>query len=223
MWVSLDYHIHSYYSHDSLNDPRKILQVAMNKGIKAISITDHNTLAGSILLKKYDKDFPHIIKVEGIELYTNYGDLIILGLRERLKIKNMLEVLDLAKSCDYVTILPHPYLRHNIKDEVFYEIIRKVDLIEAFNARAPYFLNFKAHRLAIKFNKPFTAGSDAHLLREIGNGVTFVYLRDFTKEDLIKSLKKGCCKGILLNKSNLLNRITTGIVQVGKFLQKSSL
>jgi len=220
MWIALDYHIHSYYSYDSLNDPKEILNVALNKKIKAISITDHNTLAGSKLLMSYDRKFPQIIKVEGIELHTNFGDLIILGLTERLKTKDMLEILDWSKSYDFVTILPHPYVRHNVDDETFYEIIKKVDIIEAFNARSPAFLNARAYRLAIKLKKPFSAGSDAHILREIGNAITLVYVEDFNKEALIKSLKKGFCKGILLRKSNFLYRITTGLIQIAKFNSK---
>ena len=64
MWAALDYHIHSYYSYDSLNDPKEILSVALKKKIKAISITDHNTLVGSKLLMTYDRKFSNIIKIE---------------------------------------------------------------------------------------------------------------------------------------------------------------
>jgi len=220
MWIALDYHIHSYYSYDSLNDPKEILSIALKKKIKAISITDHNTLAGSKLLMTYDIKFPNIIKIEGIELFTNFGDLIILGLTESLKTRNMLEILDLAKSYDFITILPHPYVRHNVDNETFYEIIKKVDIIEAFNARSPAFLNARAYRLASKFKKPFSAGSDAHILREIGNAITFVYVEDFNKEALIRSLKKGLCRGILLRKSNFLDRVTTGLIQIAKFNSK---
>jgi len=49
-----------------------------------------------------------------------------------------------------------------------------VDLVEVFNARSRKADNERAYELAKKFKKPQTAGSDAHLVFEIGRGITIV-------------------------------------------------
>lgn len=42
----VDHHMHSYYSHDSNQEPREVIEEAIKKGIKYISFTDH-----------YDRDY----------------------------------------------------------------------------------------------------------------------------------------------------------------------
>lgn len=217
MLLIFDYHIHSYYSHDSLNDPKDILKVALKQKINAISITDHNTIAGSLALKKIAKD-KEILVITGIEMNTSHGDLVILGLKEEIKTKDFLEVLDIAKSEGYVSILPHPYVRHNISS-LYKELSKKLDAIEIYNARAPRFFNKRAERLAMVLNKPTTAGSDAHLLAEIGNGLNFILVSEMNEENLIKEIKKGKIK-ILGKPSNPIYRIFSGIIQIPKSFKR---
>ena len=67
MLITFDYHIHSYYSFDSLNKPLEIIKTALKKGINAISVTDHNTIKGSLEAKKLSKEY-NILVITGIEL-----------------------------------------------------------------------------------------------------------------------------------------------------------
>ncbi|HLI45719.1 MAG TPA: PHP domain-containing protein [Geobacterales bacterium] len=214
MLISFDYHIHSCYSYDSLNRPEDILRVELKKGVKSLSITDHNTIKGSLIAKKLAKKYD-IIVVTGIELYTNMGDLIILGCEEEIKNKDFFEVLDIANSSDWVTILPHPYVRHVIDTDFLKAIKGKVTAIEIFNSRASFATNTKAYKLAKALNKPGTAGSDAHLLKELGNGLNFVYIEKFDEDSLMKSLKKGLIK-IRPKYSNPLYHVASAIIQIPK-------
>jgi len=52
-----DLHIHSKYSYDSRMEPRRIVELCKRKGYDVISITDHDTLAGSLEAKEYEKEF----------------------------------------------------------------------------------------------------------------------------------------------------------------------
>lgn len=163
--MEYDLHVHSKYSNDSFLDPAKIIKIAKKKSLKGIAITDHNTIKGGIKALKI-KDDPDFDLIVGAEIRTEYGDIIGLFLNEEIKSRNFLEVVDEIKSQDGLISLAHPY-RHYESPE---KIIENVDLIEAFNARSKKSDNKKALKLAIKYKKAFTAGSDAHLGFEIGKG-----------------------------------------------------
>jgi len=50
-----------------LNKPLEIIKTALKKGINAISVTDHNTIKGSLEAKKLSKEY-NILVITGIEL-----------------------------------------------------------------------------------------------------------------------------------------------------------
>lgn len=209
MLICFDYHIHTYYSFDSLNRPLDIIKIAMKKGIHALSITDHNTIKGSVEAYKLAKELGGVLVIKGVELTTKQGDLIILGIQEEIRNKDIEEVFDIAKAQGYLTILPHPYVRHTINSS----IVTRVDAIEVYNSRTPGFLNRRALKLATRLRKPITAGSDAHVLREIGNGLNFVIVEDLNEESLLRSIKKGLLK--VSNKpSNPFYRIQSMMIQI---------
>lgn len=76
----IDLHIHSCYS-DGEDTPNDLIKKAMQKGIKALAITDHDTLLGNhnITLKKEQR--VGIKVISGIELTakTTHGRMHILG------------------------------------------------------------------------------------------------------------------------------------------------
>lgn len=76
----IDLHTHSCYS-DGEDTPNEIIRKAKQKGIKALAITDHDTLLGNhnITLKKEEREGIKI--VSGIELTakTSHGRMHILG------------------------------------------------------------------------------------------------------------------------------------------------
>lgn len=218
MIVTLDYHIHSYYSFDSLNKPIDILKVANSKGINCISITDHNSLKGSFEIFRMKNVCSDIIRIHGIELKTKSGDIIVLGLRENIKYEDICDVLDACVSNGYVSILPHPFRHLFGRGIIAEEVIKKVDLIEAYNARSSREANQKALHMSIFLNKSYTGGSDAHLLNEIGNAITYVDVKDLNEEGIIEALKKGRCKGQLIRYSHFANRIFSASIQIFKRL-----
>lgn len=77
----IDLHTHTTAS-DGTDTPEELIDLAIEKGLSAIAITDHDTLDGLHLALEYAKDKP-IKVVSGIEFSTNdkrhSGDLHILG------------------------------------------------------------------------------------------------------------------------------------------------
>ena len=178
--MKYDIHIHSSYSFDSLSSPRDIIKAAKKRGLNGIAITDHNTIKGSVLAKKWntDKSFEIII---GAEIKTEYGDIIGLFLNSEISGNLFDSVIEQISSQGGVSILAHPYRQYPHPEM----ITEKIDLIEAFNARSSKVCNQQAKDLAIKKSKAMTAGSDAHALFEIGKGITLI------EEDAEIALKKG--------------------------------
>lgn len=89
-----DLHIHSIYSDGSLT-PEEIVHVAIEKGIKVISITDHDNIGAQYITKnKYN----NICIIPGVEFSTVYKDLEIHILGYFIDIDNqeLIEFLDEA-------------------------------------------------------------------------------------------------------------------------------
>ncbi|WP_292521929.1 PHP domain-containing protein [Methanoculleus sp.] len=159
----IDLHIHSKYSFDSLLSPRTILKVAKKKGLTGIAVTDHNTIRGGLEVRKInkDKDFTVIV---GSEIQTEIGDIIGLCINEEIRSRVAVDVIEEIKDQGGVIVLPHPFRGHKLNQY----IIEQFDAIEVLNGRSTPEENNKALELAKGYNKPFTAGSDAHFAVEIG-------------------------------------------------------
>jgi predicted metal-dependent phosphoesterase TrpH len=75
-----DLHTHSYFS-DGTDSPQEILDKAVEAGLSAVALTDHNTVAGlpEFLESAKGKD---ILAIPGVEISTGYNskELHIVGL-----------------------------------------------------------------------------------------------------------------------------------------------
>lgn len=170
--MELDLHIHSRYSFDSSMEVRRIVDIALDKGLNGIAITDHNAYEGCLKAMQYaPRGF---FVVPGIEIKTTWGD--ILGLFcdfVFIESRDPIDVIDAIHGQEGIAVIPHPFRKHlRIRPNIF----EAVDAIEAFNARSthiteplelsrgePEIQNFLS-----KNRKPITAGSDAHSYPEIG-------------------------------------------------------
>ena len=182
---SLDLHVHSKYSYDSLMNPKTILKVAKRVKLNAIAITDHNTIAGAVVARKiYEKD---LIIVVGSEISTDFGDIIGIFLNEEIKSRNIYEVIDKIKSQDGLVLIPHPFKTKRILQ--IKDIMDHVDLLEGYNSRHP--ITSEQFSILKAMNKPIVAGSDAHFPQEIGLSRTIIRYESNSEEDLKKALVEG--------------------------------
>ena len=68
----IDLHVHSMYS-DGTNSPKELVDMAVSIGLRAMALTDHDTIAGCIEITKY---IPENIKfIPSIELTCQTGDI----------------------------------------------------------------------------------------------------------------------------------------------------
>ena len=167
---AVDLHMHTRHSKDCLSEPADVVARARRVGLDRIAITDHDEIEGAFEARRLAPD----LVIVGEEVRTAEGlDLIGLFLSEHIPRGGAFR--DVAAETHRqggVTYLPHPFDRWRGGDEEFLSsVVGFVDVVEAFNARVhdPE-RNERARRWAERHSLPVGAGSDAHLLVEIGGG-----------------------------------------------------
>jgi predicted metal-dependent phosphoesterase TrpH len=158
------FHVHTNHSYDSRMKPGQIIDFALANDIQMIAITDHGTIEGSLEAQKIvkDKGIPLEIIV-GAEYLTDCGDIVALFLKEEIKEKSAEKLIDEIHKQGGLAILPHPYYHHTLSES----LLKKIDVIEVFNARCSETQNKQAAELAVFYNKPVICGNDAHVLSEL--------------------------------------------------------
>ena len=86
-----DYHIHTNYS-DGVFSPEKIVDLAVDAGLEAISLTDHDNVLSYGIAQKYIEEKSYDLKViQGIEVNTLYKDYEVHILGYFPEFKNLLK------------------------------------------------------------------------------------------------------------------------------------
>ncbi len=191
--LKMDLHLHTTFSRrDGRIKPSELIQLAKEKDLNVLGITDHGTTRGAKeVCRLAKKHAPDLIIFIGQEVKTNQGEIIVLGLDFDIKQKqDILKTCTIAKKHGGFIILPHPYdftrkhFGRHMKD-----IIKHIDAVEIFNSRCIFnYSNKKAMEFARKNNLPMLAGSDAHLKEEVGNSITLVKANK-NKKDILKAIK----------------------------------
>jgi len=174
---------------------KKIVLRALELGLNALSITDHDTLNGSLEAAEFVRDeHLDIDIIPGIEITTSDGHLLAYGVsRDIDRGMSLKESVWEVKKQNGLTAIPHPFQidRHGVRR---LELFRYVDAIEVFNAKfLTGFCNFLSWKISKKFNKTMIAGSDAHRIETIGYGITLIFYSDVLK-GITKGKTKVCCK-----------------------------
>jgi len=167
----LDLHIHTCFS-DGLDDPVTMVRIAARRGLRAVAITDHDTVDGWRYLKRsIDLRELDIVVVPGIEVSTRDGHILCLGVEEEPPesvASDGVSVAEWARSVGGVPVFAHPFgglFRSARRIEI---VARSVTAIEVVNGRTMPRGNLRALELARRLSKPITVGSDAHRAREVG-------------------------------------------------------
>jgi predicted metal-dependent phosphoesterase TrpH len=180
---------------DCHTEPQDIIKRCQTLGINCIAVSDHDAVAGALELTKI-APFKVIVAEE---VLTHNGEVMGMFLKERIASGIPIEkAIAAIKEQGGLVCIPHPFdpmrgLRLNDKD--FEKLAPQIDIIEVFNARCPFGQpTIKAKAYAGKHNLPGTAGSDAHIISEIGN--VFVELNDFNNPaEFLTALKTAKIQG----------------------------
>lgn len=179
---------------DGTSHIENIMVIARRRGLKVISVTDHNTLLGTKEAMKLADKYGLIV-VPGMELSTQSGEVLAYGISEKIK-KGLTLKRAISKIHEQggIAVVAHPFnpkygsIDYQRIDE---EIFKKADIdgMEVFNPIKglvdPHFLN-----LARQMKVGITGGSDAHLHYQIAKGLTIIPDECITWKDVIKAIKK---------------------------------
>lgn len=180
----IDLHVHSTYS-DGTYTPAELVDYAIEKGLKAIALTDHDTVDGLDELIEYAKDKP-IEVIPGIEYSTEYNgrDVHIVGLFIDYKAPVFLEYLARFKQ----SRTDRNYkLCANLQGaglDITYEA-----LLEAF----PNAVITRAHYASFLMDKGYVKSRNEAFDRYLGDYTPyFVHREKITPEEVIEvTLKAG--------------------------------
>ncbi|MBC7233199.1 MAG: PHP domain-containing protein [Chloroflexi bacterium] len=179
--IKVDLHIHTCYSPDSLTSLEAVIAAALERGLGALAITDHNAIQGALALQRM-APFPVII---GEEILTSEGDIIGLFLQELIPPRlTPLQTIARIREQGGLVYIPHPfdYRRSALPQPTLFAILDQVDAMEVLNARTLLpALNERAQRFAQERGLLCGAGSDAHTAAEIGQA--YVEIPPFRDRD----------------------------------------
>ena len=171
-----------------INSTEEMVRRAKKIGLDGIAITDHDTIDGLKHIRKYSRKYD-IMVIPGEEVSTAKGHMLALGVNKVISPGlSVDETVDLIHKQGATAVAAHPFGTGH--DGVGFECL-KADAAEAFNMQSwkCRVINYKAYRLALRYNLPITAGSDAHSVDWIGYGVTET--KSMTLDGALRDIRKG--------------------------------
>jgi predicted metal-dependent phosphoesterase TrpH len=185
--MKFDLHIHSNYS-DGRADVKDIIEAAKRRGLDGIALTDHDTMRGIPVAKKYiDEQEIDLMLIPGVEVTTSEGHLLVLGTDKPPERKmSPEETIDAAHEMGGIADVPHPYhpFRHAIGR------IPDADAVEVYNSKHLFGLaNGRAKIEARRRGMTMVAGSDSHYAETVGLGVTEIEAEDV--DGVLEAIRHG--------------------------------
>jgi len=189
--IRADLHIHTAYSCDCNTSLRRLIARCHKVGINCVAITDHNTMAGALEMKRL-APFKVIV---GEEIETTAGEIIGYFLSEEIpKGLSPLETARRIREQGGAVCIPHPFDRMRLSalhHQNLETLLPYIDIVEVFNSRLLLRRQCAmAQRFAQAHGLLSSAGSDAHTIFEVGNA--HVEMPDFNgKDQFLLALAQG--------------------------------
>lgn len=206
--IRIDLHVHTVFS-DGMETPESMVARAKALHLDGIAITDHDSIAG------WERAFEAgrhlgIAVIPGKEIRIRHGprvvgEVLALFLNEDVK-KNQItalgELIDEIHEQGGIAAVPHPFdwARKSLILNFAEKHRIKFDAIESINGRNDVGSNARGMEWAHKREMPQIGGSDAHLLREVGEAYTFCETPGKNVEAFRKAILHGHSKPIGIQK-----------------------
>ena len=188
-----DLHMHTNLG-DGTASPRRVLEIAKQRGLKVIAITDHDHMEGAKHVQELiDRDGSDIEMIWGCEVTTREGHFIGLFMKRPIKFLMRIEgAIEAIKEQGGLAIIPHPMGRlvpslGLRKIEYLLNRGYPIDGIELYNpSPANASVRQRVRTLNEQWGFASTGSSDAHFWQHIGAGYTL--FPGSTAEDLRKAI-----------------------------------
>ncbi|QDW74943.1 PHP domain-containing protein [Lachnospiraceae bacterium KGMB03038] len=174
----IDMHMHEMtYSKDSFLRLEQIVEIAREKGLGAVCITDHDSMGLKEYAEEYSRrvDYPIFV---GIEFFSLQGDIVAFGIEDYPKKRvDAQEFIDLVKAQNGVCFAAHPFRNNNRGLEENLRWVRGLDGLEVLNGSTSLEACQRAERYARELGLFTLGASDCHVPEKVG-----VYATWFPKE-----------------------------------------
>lgn len=210
----VDMHVHSKYSGESLAEPRDIVDCAIEEGMDAICITEHESLRASSPFEAFRGATPLVI-LRGVELNTDLGHMLVYGVPDvqwddwgKKCVSSAQELLKRAWKLGGVVVPAHPYMILNStgflngeKGRIFVnENLRQLQgspglaALEVCNGKHAATHPMICRPLGLfarSMGLPGTGGSDAHVPENVGLAYTVFRTPIDSDRALVAALRSG--------------------------------
>ena len=168
--ILADFHLHTYHSHDCSTTIDELVERALDLGIGALCVTDHNSIAGGYAAKAHVEahGLPLHIAVASEITTLKQGEVIGMYLQEDVPPGlSFADTVDAIRAQGGFVYVPHPFdAHHAIPPEALLErMAPMIDALEVANGRlAREHYNHSALAFARRLGLPEGAGSDEHVI-----------------------------------------------------------
>lgn len=170
-----DLHMHSTFSDGVATVEAILYHASAHTDLDVIAITDHNTLAGSLLAMSLSDQF-RVAVAPGMEISTTEGDMLALFITEPVAAgMSFVDTARRVREIGGMPFAPHPFdiLAHGVGARRLRKIQQEhpglLAGIEVINGSLLTPIgNHRAEKLRWELGLPGIGGSDAHMLEDIG-------------------------------------------------------
>ncbi|HEX8996099.1 MAG TPA: PHP-associated domain-containing protein [Ktedonobacterales bacterium] len=175
-----DLHLHTNLG-DGTASPQRVLEVASQRNLKVIAVTDHDHLEGAKRVQDLmESDGVRDVQlIWGVEVTTRDGHFLGLFLRKAPRmLLRVEEAIEQIKEQGGLCVIPHPMGRlvPSISRRKIDELLSRgypIDAIELYNpSPANAAMRDEVRRLNQQWGLAETGSSDAHFWQHIGAGYT---------------------------------------------------
>ena len=172
-----DFHCHTRHSPDSRLTEDRFIQLAVERGLTHVAVTDHNTIEGSVAVRDRAEQLgvaDRLTVILGQEVSSADGEIIGLFIESTIpRGLSAEETADAIHAQGGLVSIPHPFdpfRRSHIRPEPLEQLAasRRIDAMEVFNSRVTLPRhNQQAADFAARHGIPGVACSDSHTALEV--------------------------------------------------------
>lgn len=205
----IDMHVHTTKgASDSMLNPDDLITEAARVGLTGVNMTEHDRMWESWDLAPFRKKHDHIFVSNGMEVSTDMGHILAIGLKGYAPgIRHLAKLREVADEQGAFLVVAHPF-RHFF-DPVHFKregkepfnltpeqacglpVFQLVDGIEVLNGCNTPRENYFALQVAKLLGRPGTGGSDAHSTQGIGYFVAVFEENLESQEQMVEEMHRG--------------------------------